>query len=171
MLYVETSNIFAPWAGESINGKRYPPAVENWSDTQLAEVGLYRPQEAEPVPGGKIVISRSVQRVDGVVRWVNELADAPEPDPADIVEGFRVAIQGHVDATAIGRRYDSGNSLATYVTSTVAQWASEAETFIAWRDAVWAYAYAELDRVLAGERDQPTIAEFLGELPPIEWPE
>jgi hypothetical protein len=89
---------------------------------------------------------------------------------AALIEAFRVAIQGYVDAAAQSRRYDGGNSLATYVGSTNPQWATEAQAFVAWRDAVWAYSYAELDKVLAGERPQPTVAEFLGELPAIEWP-
>lgn len=88
---------------------------------------------------------------------------------ASTVEGFRAAIQGHVDATARSRNYDSGNALASYVASTNPQWAAEAQTFVAWRDAVWLHAYAELDKVMAGEREQPSVAEFVDELPKIEW--
>jgi hypothetical protein len=97
---------------------------------------------------------------------------APEPPTQEqVIESFRVAIQSHVDAQAVSRRYDSGNSLATYVYSTNAAWAAEAIAFVAWRDAVWAYAYAEMDRVLNGDREQPTIEELLEELPEMEWPE
>lgn len=99
---------------------------------------------------------------------------APEPEPPtpeEVIEAFRSAIQMHVDQIAVSRRYDSGNSLATYVNSTVAQWAAEATTFVAWRDAVWAYAYAEMDKVLDGLREKPTIESFLDELPEIVWPE
>lgn len=96
----------------------------------------------------------------------------PEPPtPEQVIEAFRAAIQSHVDAQAVSRRYDSGNSLATYVNSTNAQWAAEAVAFVAWRDAVWAYAYGEMDRVLNGDREQPTIDELLEELPEMEWPE
>lgn len=82
-LYLEISpNIFAPWQGEPINGIRYPRAIAtNWSDEDLAAIGLYSPADADPVPEGKIVTSQSVQRVEGVVKWVNELADAPDPIP------------------------------------------------------------------------------------------
>ncbi|PWJ78340.1 hypothetical protein C7441_1165 [Pseudaminobacter salicylatoxidans] len=89
---------------------------------------------------------------------------------ATTVELFRVAIQSHVDMVASSRRYDSGNSLASYVASGNAQWAAEAQAFVGWRDAVWIHAYAELDKVLAGERQQPTVEAFLAELPFIEWP-
>lgn len=89
---------------------------------------------------------------------------------AAAVETFRAAIQQHVDAQAQSRRYDTGNSLASYVASTNETWAAEAQVFVAWRDAVWLYAYAELDKVMAGEREQPGVEDFIGELPVIEWP-
>lgn len=99
--------------------------------------------------------------------------EAPEPEPPtpeQVVEAFRYAIQSHVDAQAVSRRYDNGNSLATYVNSTSPDWAAEAIAFVAWRDAVWAYAYTEMDKVLDGEREQPTIEGFISELPEIVWP-
>ena len=91
----------------------------------------------------------------------------PQPPTAD---DYRLAIQNLIDSHAQSRRYDNGNSLATYVSSTIPQWAAEATAFVAWRDAVWAYAYAELDKVLAGEREQPSVEDFIGELPQIVWP-
>lgn len=104
--------------------------------------------------------------------FVEYVPPEPEPlTPEQVIDGFRLAIQSHVDQTAVSRRYDSGNSLATYVNSTNPGWAAEAIAFVAWRDAVWAYAYAELDRVLNGDREQPTIDELLEELPEMEWPE
>lgn len=90
---------------------------------------------------------------------------------AALVEQFKSAIQDHIDATAAARNYTDGVSLASYVASTVPSWAAEAAAFVAWRDAVWAYAYAEMDRVLNAERPQPSVAEMLSELPAIEWPE
>src|SRR5690606_14934315 len=88
----------------------------------------------------------------------------PEPGPPTL-EDYRTAIQAHVDATARERQYDSGVSCASYVNSTVQQWAAEAAAFVAWRDAVWAHAFTELDKVLNEERPQPTVEEFLLELP------
>lgn len=172
LFFENDHGFFSIWSGEPINGTRYPRSIEqNWSSSDLEAIGLYVPEPADAVHEGKIVTGQSVQRVDGVVRWVYDLADAPEPEPAQIIEAFRVAIQSHVDAAAVSKRYDSGNSLATYVTSTVVEWAAEASAFVAWRDAVWAYAYAEMDKVLAGQREQPTVQGFLDELPVIVWPE
>ena len=106
------------------------------------------------------------------------------PDPAKIVTAdqkaeavrtttlstFQIAIQAHVDATAKSRKYGDGNSLAGYVSSTVAQWSAEAAAFVAWRDEVWLYYYAELDKALGGQRPIPTIEDFIAELPAMIWP-
>lgn len=98
-------------------------------------------------------------------------AKPPVPTTEDMVEAFRAAIQSHVDTVATSRRYDSAVSLASYVASNNPAWAAEAQAFVAWRDAVWVYAYAEMDKVLNGQRDQPGIGEFIAELPAIDWPE
>jgi len=83
---------------------------------------------------------------------------------------YRSAIQAHVDATARARDYDSGVSCASWVASTNPAWSAEAQAFVAWRDAVWAYAYTELAKVEAGQRTQPTIDALLVELPAMAWP-
>lgn len=98
------------------------------------------------------------------------LAEPPSGPLPPTENNYRLAIQHHVDEAARSRRYDSGNSLASYVTSTNEAWAAEAQAFVAWRDAVWQHAYAELDKVVAGEREQPGVDDFIGELPVIEWP-
>lgn len=91
----------------------------------------------------------------------------PSPTQADYV----AAIAAHIEATARSRLYDSAVSMATYVTSANAAWAAEAQAFVAWRDAVWAHAYGELAAVQMGQRTQPTVSGFVGELPAIAWPE
>jgi len=80
------------------------------------------------------------------------------------------AIQAHVDTTAKAKGYADGVALAGYSTSTIPAWAAEAQAFIAWRDQIWIYAYTELAKVQAGQREAPTIAGIIGELPSIVWP-
>lgn len=97
----------------------------------------------------------------------------PEPGPPEI-DDYRRAVQAHIDATAQERQYDGGHTCATYIGSTNPQWAAEAQAFVAWRDAVWAYAFAELGKVQGGQRAQPTVADFVAEVQaalPMEWPE
>lgn len=90
---------------------------------------------------------------------------------APTVDDYENAIQALVDATARTKQFRDGVTLASYTASTNAQWAAESAAFVAWRDAVWADAYDEMAKVLAGQRGQPTVDEFLGELPAVEWPE
>lgn len=97
------------------------------------------------------------------------LEPVPEPEPVT-VDSFRRAIQAHIDATAQARGYDSGVTCASYVGSTIPAWAAEAAAFVAWRDAVWAYAHGELAKVEIGERVQPAVPEIMRELPSTDWP-
>lgn len=91
----------------------------------------------------------------------------PGLSPVDI---YRLEIQAMIDGKAKERQYDSGATLASYVNSTIEQWSSEAQAFVAWRDAVWLYALAELDKVQKADRAQPSVEDFLAELPAFEWP-
>jgi hypothetical protein len=104
--------------------------------------------------------------------WEADGSPEPEPfvEPASAIDDYRAAIQAHVDATARARNYDSGLTCASYVGSTNPAWAAEAAAFVPWRDAVWVYAFAELDKVQNGQRPQPSIAEIIAELPAIVWP-
>lgn len=95
-------------------------------------------------------------------------------NPPPTLNDYRRAVQAHVDVTAQERQYDNATSCASYVNSTNPVWAAEATAFVAWRDAVWAYAFTELDKVTNGERQQPTVSEFIDELIvafPMVWPE
>lgn len=84
---------------------------------------------------------------------------------------YRMATQNLIDTKAQERQYDSGATLASYVNSTVPEWSIEAQAFVAWRDQVWMHAMTELAKVEQGERDIPTVEDFIAELPAFEWPE
>lgn len=101
-------------------------------------------------------------------RAMQDAISAPLPLTID---DYRLAIQALVDETAQQRNYDSGLTCASYVGSTNPLWASEAAAFVAWRDAVWAYAYAELAKVEGGQRPQPSVMEIVADLPVIIWPD
>lgn len=90
------------------------------------------------------------------------------PDPTII--DYENAIQNLVDSTAREKQFRDGVTLASYTASTKPKWASEAQAFVEWRDNVWFYAYGELAKVQAGQREQPTVEEFLTEIMPISWP-
>ncbi|MGX1786137.1 hypothetical protein ACWIGM_05330 [Bosea sp. NPDC055332] len=96
--------------------------------------------------------------------------DEPPAAAPVTLDDYRRAIQAHVDASANERGYDSGSSCASYFRSTNSRWAGEATAFIAWRDAVWAFAYTELVKVEDGQRERPSVAGILAELPSLAWP-
>lgn len=89
--------------------------------------------------------------------------------PPPTQQDYADALQSHIDQTARSRGYADGAALATYATSTIPQWATEAQAFIAWRDAAWIYAYTALGLVQGGA-EPPSIDEFVSAAPTIVWP-
>jgi hypothetical protein len=86
------------------------------------------------------------------------------------VEDHRRAVQAHIDATAQSKGYNDGAAMAGYVVSTIPTWRAEAETFVAWRDAVWLYVFELMAQVQAGDAEPPASTDALiGWLPQIEW--
>lgn len=95
----------------------------------------------------------------------------PEPEPLPTDEKpYQEAVELLIENTAKERGYNGSIAICSYINSKNARWKTEAEAFIAWRDDTWSYAFEELRKVREGERDQPTVEEFIEELEPIEWP-
>lgn len=110
---------------------------------------------------------------NGVVRDATAEEEAEIAARASVmptVDDYRAAIQAMLDTKAKERRYYDIQSACTYSTSTNPTFKAEASVCVAWRDAVWATAYATLDQVNAGAIPQPTIAEMLAMLPTMTWP-
>ena len=94
---------------------------------------------------------------------------APVETPEQIIEVFKAAIQNTLDEAARANGYDDIVSACSYAGyPNVFQ--AEAITFGQWRANVWSYGYAELDKVMAGTRPVPTVAEILAELPALVLP-
>lgn len=167
-LYYETrKGNFALWQPGKFIKDKLPGNIETaWSDEELAARRLYRPAPAEPMPQGKLLKEQRVERIDGVVRYVEETEDAPLPTLAD----YSAAVQALLDGEARARDYRSIESAVSYLGSTVAEYAAEASAFLTWRDAVWQHAYTALAEVTDGTRPQPSIEAFIEELPAIVLP-
>ena len=69
---------------------------------------------------------------------------------AALLAACQNAIDEHVESVAKAKGYNGAAHLASYLASTVAEWAAEAAAFVAWRDAVWVAAVATLDDVQQG---------------------
>jgi hypothetical protein len=85
---------------------------------------------------------------------------------------FSAAIQAHLDAKARERQYDGIQTAITYRGDPNPQFSAEGDVLFPWRSAVWTYSTDELTKVLARERPQPSVEEFIAELPAFEfeWP-
>jgi len=136
-------------------------------------------EQAPPtIPGGQFA------RWDGrawaledipVAPQAPEPAPQPEPEPQtpeQVQKAFEDAIQLHMDNAASTFGYDDIKSAVTYAEEpAVPKFQLEGCGFRAWRSLVWAYAYEQLALVQNGEREQPTIADFILELPELVIPE
>ncbi|WP_127109949.1 hypothetical protein [Pararhodobacter zhoushanensis] len=74
------------------------------------------------------------------------------------------AIDALVEAQARALGYNSAAACAGYRDSTVPAWSAEAQSFIAWRDAVWIEAYAQ-QAAHAQAGTLPTADDVLAALP------
>ncbi|WP_411037304.1 hypothetical protein [Shinella sp. BYT-45] len=93
-----------------------------------------------------------------------------EQAKAALLAQFSGAIQAQLDAKARERQYDSVQTAVSYRNDPNPTFAAEAEALFAWRSAVWSYSTTELGKVAVGERQVPTIEDFIDELPAFEWP-
>jgi hypothetical protein len=88
----------------------------------------------------------------------------------EIIAIYQQAIEDYIEAVAKEKGYSSAVSCASYVSSTVPEWAAEAAAFVAWRDKVWGKVF-ELLAELQGEAREPLpVADVIAMLPAIEWP-
>lgn len=108
------------------------------------------------------------------VGWVlidNVLQEKPEEPktPDEIIREFYLAIKELLFLKAKEKSYDNEQSIVSYTDSTNAAWKAEADAYIAWRDAVWVYAYTILDQVQNEEIEPPTIENFIASAPTLTW--
>lgn len=99
---------------------------------------------------------------------IKTAADLQAEAQARAKASIRCAIEGHIEAQARAMDYNSAAHLAGYCTSSVPEWAVEAQTFVAWRDTVWQAAIV----MLAGAEAtgaSPSIKDVIAALP--GWPD
>lgn len=99
-----------------------------------------------------------------------EIATIAANAESQAIKTYGDAVQAHLDAEARSHVYDGILSLCTYASSPSAKFYTEGQLGVEWRDACWTYTYAQLDAVKAGEREAPTPAELVAELPAMAWP-
>lgn len=88
------------------------------------------------------------------------------PDVSATVQQAEMTVQALLDQVAVSWQYESMLSAATYATSTVQKFKTEALALIAWRDSVWSAAYDLLNKFEAGQKPLPSsAAELIAAMP------
>lgn len=103
----------------------------------------------------------------GCVKITPEEADIIANPPLtldQITKQFSISIQTLLDQEAQAKGYDSILSACSYAYPGNS-FQAESQSFVAWRSAVWAYCYQEMDKVKNGTRPVPTIEQIISELP------
>jgi hypothetical protein len=100
--------------------------------------------------------------------WDGEILESPPVVVTD--SDITNAVTQKIALVSIARGYDSPESLQSYVNSTNPLWRAESNAFIAWRDTVWTYVYAQIALWENEERTISTADELVGELDDIAWP-
>lgn len=81
------------------------------------------------------------------------------------------AVQRHMDASAKAAGYDDIKSAVTYADEpAVLRFQAEGQAFRAWRSLCWAKCYEVQADVEAGNRQIPTEAQLIAELPELVLP-
>lgn len=83
---------------------------------------------------------------------------------------YIAALEAHYDSVAKQRRYDDRKT-CTLRAGYAGPFQAEGTAFAIWMDNQNVYAYAQLDAVLAGDREKPTPDELIAELAPMVWPQ
>ncbi|WP_456403223.1 hypothetical protein [Hydrogenimonas sp.] len=138
--------------------KKVQAGVKDASDVALLENESVIIQ-ASP---GTIPQHAKVDDQGNIVRYEPQKTDAEIK--AENIEKIEKAIQATLDKEARAKGYDSILSACSYAGYTN-PFQAEGQAFIQWRGSVWKYCYDQLAEIEAGNRSEPTLDEFLGELP------
>ncbi|WP_052190901.1 hypothetical protein [Chitinibacter sp. ZOR0017] len=95
--------------------------------------------------------------------------EAVDPPPMTIEQEkliYSRAVQERLDSVAVEHGYDDIKTAVSYAEEpAVPKFQHDGKAFRAWRSLVWAYVYEQLDLVLSGKRQKPTVEQLLIELP------
>lgn len=97
-----------------------------------------------------------------VVNVANDWDSIPDEKVKDIVIS---SVQGIIDAAAGSMGYDNAVSCASYATSTIPKFKTEAVAIIKYRDDAWIACYQFLNDYLAGKIKRPTLEDIMKKIP------
>lgn len=114
---------------------------------------------------GNIKIDKSNENFSALVSLLKANGEVIEKDySAQTIHNFEERIEEYLNKEAKKRGYDNILSACSYAIAR-GRFQQEGIKFAEWRTDVWDYCYTELDKVKSGVRSQPTIEDFILELP------
>jgi hypothetical protein len=121
--------------------------------------------------GARVPIDSDGWRSQAYAAWLqagNTPRNPPTPTLQELIAQFIPGMQAHMDGVARKSGYDSVLACVSYATSGVAQWRADAEAMVAWRDAMWTWAYTRQDELASmspAELSSLTIEQIIERAP------
>ena len=144
-----------------------PPNSGAPTEQDYNEAGWYRNNIQPPeIPDGKVLATTTYVHSEEKNAIVAEYTYEDSPPPS--LEEFDMAMEQFMKEERYARGYTTREP-DSYLTSEVPRWAQDAKDWVSHRDAVMEYALALINAVKAGEREPPTMEEFMTEMPKIQW--
>lgn len=102
---------------------------------------------------------------------VPSLKDPPPPTVEQFIDRLKAAIQESMDTTARASGFDDLNNAISYADEpAVPVFQAQGQAFRAWRSRVWAYSHEQIEAIRSHNRDLPTAAELIAQLPALVLP-
>lgn len=150
------------WTDPSLSVQDCAWWPEENADIELVANKKWGAEVLTPVPERKVV-QVSHEQIDMTAGEITERDTAIQAATTAV---FEQSVQNLLDSAAKASGYDSISTVVSYAEETaVPKFQEDGKRFRSWRSLVWAYAYEQLALVNSGGRTQPTITEFLAELP------
>lgn len=142
-------------------------------DNLVVETSSEEPDETTTLPDNIKVVEipdRTVPPIFGTHRLFYENDQLVLKDIASLQSQIERAIQLVLDRKAGEYGYDGIISACSYA-GYDNPYQAEGQAFLQWRGSVWQYCYDQLGEIEAGNRDEPTVEDFIAELPEYQPPQ
>lgn len=144
-----------------------PPRTNAPTEEEYNDAGWFRNAVQPPVPPEGKVLESTIYVYDAEENAVVAQYTYADPPPPTL-EDYDMAMENFLREEREARGYTTREP-DTYLTSHVPRWAQDAKDWVDHRDAVMLYALELINEVAAGTREQPTMEEFLANMPRVVW--
>lgn len=143
---------------------------KNATDQEYFDAGLYLLQKVSPEFTPLQTLGAEIVTVDEATKIATKTFEVLELSADERILKFEEEIGAYMDSQAQARGYDNIINASLRAGLPNSPYHAEGVAFGEWMDNVWDYSYKALAEVQSGTRTEPTIAEFIAELPPLVLP-